>query len=243
MEHVAYEKKHSLEEWRDERESSFLIYLSREKSWLKELGESITLSKKQIILEPGQKTDYCYVVKRGRVCSYEILKNGEERMYHFYEKGALFLEEMILSERVFPVGFKTLTSCSLVRIHKAELLGEIEKDPKKALDIMESTAAKLQASMEQVRRTKNHNVTWKICDVLLTFCEYYGKEETERVMIREKISQQMISNLLGANRVTVVRAIKDLKDKGLVELIDGFYYVNDVKKLMDYQKESEGCFS
>jgi CRP/FNR family transcriptional regulator len=92
--------------------------------------------------------------------------------------------------------------------------------------------------MDQIRQASVHNATWKVCNLLLIFADRFGVIYDGKVLIREKISQQMLSNLLGINRITVVRVIKDLKNEALLEQIDGFYCIRSVERLKKYQKTS-----
>jgi CRP/FNR family transcriptional regulator len=65
----------------------------------------------------------------------------------------------------------------------------------------------------------------------------YGVNYDGKVLIQEKVSQQTIANNLHANRVTIARAIRDLKSLGLVEYINGYYCIRSIDKLkkhMDY---------
>ncbi len=239
MNSAAYSLKNTFDITGRENSDSFFIYLSRGISRLEKLGESIYLPKNHVLLEAGQWTNYCYVVKKGRVLSYELLINGEERIYHFHEKDSLFLEGNVLFGKPSTVGFKTACATELIRIHKNVLISAIQTDPQIALDVIESASTKFQASMEQVRHLRNYCISWKICDVLLSFADYNGVSIGDKVVIREKISQKTISNLLGVNRITTVRAMKELKNKGLVEQINGYYCINNVQDLMEYQQSLE----
>lgn len=212
-----------------------LLYLPGRIGKLEKLGESVFFPKKHVILEGGHISKYCYVVKRGRVVSYETYANGEERIYHFHEEGALFLEENILFGQTTPLSFRTACATELIRIDRNSLMKAIKTDSQLALDLLESASVKFHSSMEQVRHTRNYSISWKISDLLLSFAEYSGVPYGNKVLIKEKISQQMISSMLGINRITAVRAIKELKDLGLVEQVKGFYCVMDMEKLEEYR--------
>ena len=218
---------------------SYIISLNRGISRLEKLGESVYYPKKHVIVEAGQFTKYCYVVKKGRVLSYEICSNGEERIYHFNENHSIFLEENLLFGRPAAVSFRTACGTELIRIDRTSLMHAIKTDPQIALDIIESTSTKFQSSMEQVRHTRNYSIAWKICDLMISFAESYGVEYDGKILIREKISQQLISSMLGVNRITTVRAIKELKNLGLIGHSNGYYYANDMERLMEYQKSIE----
>ena len=63
--------------------------------------------------------------------------------------------------------------------------------------------AKLFAAMDLLRQTCYHNSTWNLCNLLLIFADRFGEAYDGKVLIKEKISQQMLSNLLGINRDTI----------------------------------------
>jgi CRP/FNR family transcriptional regulator len=214
---------------------SRLLYLPRGISRLEKLGEKKTYPKNHILVSPGGKTDYCYLVKSGRVAAYEFTMNGEERIYNFNECNSMLLESQLLFDWDSPVGFKTTMQSDLVAIDKETLLHAIQTDPELAMDIIQSLSTKFEASMSQIRHMNFHNAEWKICDLLLVFAEQYGVPYDGKVLIHEKISQQLLSNLLGINRVTAVRAIKGLKDMSLIEQINGFYCIRDIERLKRHQ--------
>ncbi len=215
---------------------SRLLYLPRGISRLEKLGDKKTFPKNHILVQAGSLPKYCYIVKQGRVIGYEYTISGEERIYNFNEKNSILCEANVLFDWDSPVSFKTAMPCELICIDKETLLEAIERDPLISMDIMESMGIKFMSAMEQIRHANVHNAAWKICDLLLIFAEHYGVAYDGKIMIREKISQQLLSNLLGINRVTAVRAIKDLKDMGLIEQINGYYCIRDREKLRRHQE-------
>lgn len=214
---------------------SRLLYLPRGISRLEKLGERKKFPKNHILVQAGSRPQYCYIVKEGRVVAYEYTVTGEERIYNFNERNSLLLEANILFNYISPINFKTALPSELVCINRETLLEAVSKDPDISMDLMESLATKFMSSMDQIRHANFHNAAWKICDLLLIFAERYGVPYDGKVLIKEKISQQLLSNLLGINRVTAVRAIKDLKEMALVEQINGYYCIRDIERLKRHQ--------
>ena len=215
---------------------SRLLYLPRGITRLEKLGEKKQFPKNHILIQAGEKPRYCYIVKYGRVVAYEYTLNGEERIYNFNEQNSLLLEANLLFDYASPISFKTARPSELVCIDKETLLNTVNTDPEVSMDIMESLATKFFSSMDQIRHANFHNAGWKICDLLLIFADRYGMPYDGKVLIREKISQQLLSNLLGINRVTAVRAIKELTEMSLIEQINGFYCIRDIERLRRHQE-------
>lgn len=214
-----------------------LLYLPRGIERLEKLGFSRLFPKHHVIAEQGSLGSYCYIVKNGRVIAFELTPSGEERVYNFMEAGSLLLEANLLFHKPTQVSFKTATESELVCINREALLLAMAGDQQLTLDIMESISNKFFASMDQIRQEGYHNVEWKICNLLLIFAERFGVLFDEKTLITEKVSQQMLSNLLGINRITTVRIIKEMKVLGLIEQINGYYYICSLEKLKQHMAE------
>lgn len=214
---------------------SQIFSLPRGISRLEKLGTVKRFPKNHILVKAGEIPDCCYIVKNGRVADYEYTINGQERIYNIDEKGSMLLEANLLLNCQVPISFKTITPCELVCIEKQALIDAIHTDSEIAMDLIQSVSVKFISSMEQVRNTNYHNAEWKICELLTDFANKYGVQYDGKILIEEKMSQQMISNLLGLNRITVVRAIKALKEMGLIEQINGLYCIKDMNRLSRHQ--------
>jgi len=213
---------------------SRLLYLQGGTERLEKIGSVRNFPKNHILIEPGTVPDVCYVVKRGRVITSEYTPGGIERVYNFMEAPSLILECNLLMEVAVPVFFMTAMPSELVAIDRETLLAAMAEDPKLNFDIITSISDKFLAAMDQIREASTHNASWKVVNLLLIFAERFGEPYDGKVMIKEKISQQMLSNLLGISRITTVRIIKDLKELWLIELINGYYCIRDVDKLRQH---------
>lgn len=219
-----------------EEEESFyhLLYLPRGIERLEQLGEVEHIPAGQEMNKLGEIPQCCYLVKSGRVICYEFTYNGEQRIYNFMEPNSLFLEECLLFDKPCPILFKTAVPSELVRIDKCDLKRAFKHDIDIVMDVCESLATKFLSSMDLIRFRKQQSAAWKICKLLQIFIEHYGVAYDGKVLIQEKISQQMVADLLGMNRVTVTRKFKELKDIGLLEQINGYYCIRSSCQLQEH---------
>jgi CRP/FNR family transcriptional regulator len=208
--------------------------------WLAAIGTRITLAKGRTFVNADEAPAYCYYVLQGRVMSYEYTVTGQERIYNFIEEGSLILDANTLMQRALPVSFMTLTPATLIRLAREDILKKIYSDPEVAMDIISSVSNKFLLSMEQIRETTHHNVLWRVCNLLVSFSDRYGVEYDGKLLIKEKISQQMLANLLGVNRITLVRIIKELRELNLLEQINGFYCIRSVETMKQFMEEEQG---
>ena len=141
----------------------------------------------------------------------EYTATDDERYYNFNEEGTLFMEANALLFKPNPVTFVAATDVRLVRISAETFRKALDEDTELCREVMVSLAYKFLAAMDQVREGSQCDVNWKVCNLLLTFADRYGVPYDGKILIKEKISQQVLANLLGINRITMVRAIKELR--------------------------------
>ena len=205
------------------------------------LGEEVTYKRGEIIVAAGTKPDRCYYVLEGKVVSTESTAATGDRYYNFNEADSVFMESNVFANRPSPVSFLAVTDVRLICIPAQALMAAIDTDRDLAMELMVSMSYKFLTAMDQVREATHCSVRWKVCNLLMTFADRYGVPYDGKCLIKEKISQQMMANLLGINRITMVRTIKDLRELGLVEQINGFYCIRDRENMRRYMRQtSEG---
>ena len=89
----------------------------------------------------------------------------------------------------------------LVKIEKCDLKRALKHDIDIVMDICESITSKFLSSMEHLRVSHQQNASWKICKMLLVYAQHYGTEYDGKTLIQEKISQQMLADLLTIREV------------------------------------------
>jgi CRP/FNR family transcriptional regulator len=215
-----------------------LLYLPRGTAALEKVGFPKSLPKDEVLVEPGEIPKYCYVLKKGCIVGYEYTMEGDERIYNIMLPHSLSMEPFILLNQPSPIYFKTLVPCDVVCIDKPSLLRKMVLDEGLVFDIIESIAYKFLSAMDQIREGQSHDSTWLLCRLLLIFAAQYGVHHKGKVMIKEKLSQQTMSSILGVNRITIVRIVKKLKELDLLGHANGFYSV-DVERMQTYLEEIE----
>ena len=215
-----YDGEYNLPEYR-----SRVFY--RMPSWqkLQALGDTVSLPENHYIVKPGDAVKYCYLLVEGRVLSLEITDDGEEHIFNVFEEGSVFLESNLLANYKADVFFQTVKPTTLVRITKQALHRAMMQDE----DIMQlmfvSLSSKYYSAMDQLRESYNHDAVWKVYNMMVLLADSTGKPyHGDWIMIDMKITQQLISSMLGINRITVSRVLKTLREMDLLLQINNSYY-------------------
>jgi CRP/FNR family transcriptional regulator len=213
---------------------SRLMRFSHEALSLEKFGIVTSLPKNTVFIEPGDIPKYCYLVKKGCIVGFEYTLNGDERIYNIMLPGSLVMEMNLILNEPSPIFFKATKPSILICIDRNTLLREMSDDFDVVINIVKSISFKLRATTEQIREIMCHETTWRLCNLLLIFAENYGIPYEDKTLIKEKLSQKILSNILGVNRITVNRIIKKLKDMDLIERINNYYCIYNKKRLKKY---------
>ena len=213
-----------------------LYTLQRGIKRLEALGEIVAVDKNIDLNIINEVPEYCYLVKTGRVICYEFTLGGEQRVYSFMEQNSIFLEDCMLLDRPSPVLFRTIVPYVLVRIHKCALKHAFKNDIDVVMDVCMALAEKFLSAMAQVRSGQQRSAEWRICRLIQIFMEHYGTLYDGKILISEKISQQMIADMLGMNRVTVSKKFKELRDLSLLEQINSYICIRSADALAKHME-------
>jgi CRP/FNR family transcriptional regulator len=204
---------------------------------IREFGTELTLPKDHILLNAGDVPECCYYIEQGQIISYEYNAYGTERVFSTNEPGSLVLVPSMIITHPVLLNFRTSKPSKLVCLENHRLYDLIASEPDIAADMIYLLSGKLIATIEQYRESGNYSVKWRLCNLFLTMADQSGIDYDGKVLIQQKISQQSMANQIQANRVTIARNIRELKDLGLIEYINGYYCIRDVARLkrhMDY---------
>lgn len=206
---------------------------------IQKLGTEVELEKDQMLCKEGDIPDSCYYLCQGQIIAYEYTSTGSEHIFSVNQPGELILAPSMMVTHPLLLNFKASMPTRLIRIPREIMFQAMMEDPSFSAQLVYSLSLRLIASIEQSHQRSSYNVPWRVCNLLLSMAEQSGVDYDGKLLIQEKISQQTMANMLHANRVTVARAIRDLKNYGLVEYINGYYCIRAPEKLKKHMSYLE----
>ena len=216
-----------------------LLSLSHGTDRLDCLGTEEKIRAGSLIIDSESVPLYCYTVKSGKVMAYSNTYSGNTVIYSIMEEGSMMLEANALMKKPALVNFKAMTDTTLVKIPRDRLMEEMIRNPAVMQDVLESISYKFFGTSDQLRQSQAHSVGWRTCNLLLIYADKHGVNYDGKFLIKEKLSQQIMADMLGANRITIVHELKALKEMGFVEQINGYYCVRDIEALKRHMEQIE----
>lgn len=202
---------------------------------LARLGTVKFFPKNTFIYQAGEIPECCYIVKSGEVVALETTVSGSEILHFLIDENAIFGDVNMIMNKPLPVRFRTTADCELICIPKDKLLKSISEDSRIFMELYLSAANKFLDSIEELREMKHYPASWRLIKMLLTFAEKYGTDYDGKTMIQYRLSINYLTALLGVNRATTIRSLNTLKEKKLIETINGFYCIRDLNAIKKYQ--------
>ena len=75
------------------------------------------------------------------------------------------------------------------------------------------------------------NAPRRLAELLLQLRERYGIRDARGTILRIKLSQSVLGNLLGVSREIVSHSVSDLKRRGVLEIVDGRVIIQNQEAL------------
>lgn len=210
--------------------------------YIESIGTKISVPKNHVLIKAGKIPDCCYIVTSGIVTGYEFTATGEERMYnfdHFNEDSILLLDAHVLANYPVPVTIRTQTPSELIRITREQLLEGVRENPDFAMGILLSTSYKFFSAVDQLREARCNKTSVITGNLFLGLAHRYGTPYKGKIVISKPFTQQELANLLGVNRITLVRTLKELRELGLIDNVDRLYCIPSIEKLKEFVKIDE----
>lgn len=172
--------------------------------------------KNSVILNEGERSDSIYVIDSGKVKVLMRDEEGKEVILSILKEGDYFGELALIDELPRSASVVAMESSEMTVLSKADFLQCVANNPGIAMTVMRGLAQRLREADIKIESLALMDVYGRVARTLLQLAE----PENGRLVIKEKLSQREIANMIGASREMVSRILKDLAHDGYI-LIEG----------------------
>lgn len=209
-----------------EQDLERLARLARDASY--ERGENLP--------EPQEGGEKLNVLKEGRVQLYVRLPNEGEVTLSVVEGGSIFGEIAVAGQGSGKVRARALVP-SLVCTMKTEVLEQlIERHPAVALAIVRMLSERLRQAEVRFAELAHKQVPARLASLILRLSASEGIVGREGIRIDTPYTHEQLGTMIGSNREAVTRAMKELREKGAVEVVGRRIHLRDREAL---EREAE----
>lgn len=183
------------------------------------------------LLFQGEIPRKAMIVRDGVIRAYTITSNGEERVVALYGKGDILPLSWVLGETTNTLFYyDAVTEARLMAFSKPDFLQVINNDPAALQSVLRFVGTQYTSLLLRITGLEQSRAVEKIGFTLYYLLFRYGTEKKPGVYtIGVKLSQLMISNLVGLTRESSTKNLKVLKDKGIIDYTSSTYTINKLK--------------
>ena len=176
-------------------------------------GRLQQVSRGAVVVTEGAQPNALYLVLSGRLKVFLNDEAGREVVLTIEEAGSTFGEIALLDEEPRSASVAAIEHCELFAFSKDDLLALLKQNPDFSIAVIRSLAALIGRVSGSVRRLALKNIYCRLVDLLESRAEIDG----DRRIIRERLTHQLIADMIGASREMVSRIMSDLGKGGYIE--------------------------
>jgi CRP-like cAMP-binding protein len=184
--------------------------------------------KSSVILFEDDPGDALYVVLSGEVKVVLIGEDGREVILSILRGGDFFGEMSLIDDQPRSAHVIATEDSDLLVLRREEFRQCLEHTPRIALGLLQALSRRLRRADDKIGGLVLLDVNGRVSRVLLELADEHDGERVPR-----KITHHMIAQMIGSSRETVSRTIRELGDKGLIEVSRKDIVIKDRPRLED----------
>ncbi len=181
------------------------------------LGHKSVVEKGTYLLRIGDFLDGFYLIKKGKIQSIFLGKDGIMKMFLVTGEGCLYGEQFIFHRQPGLFDGLVVEDAVLYYFNKGIIYDMMKNDFEVCLYIMKVLAIKSRMLAIQVEDMSLRNNLQKVCRVLYSLCCIEEKKGNNEENIVLNLSHQDIANMLASHRVTITNNLAKLKKQGILD--------------------------
>ncbi|CAM3938687.1 Crp/Fnr family transcriptional regulator [Mesobacillus zeae] len=179
----------------------------------------IQYKKGQMLLHEGEKSDKLFIVRKGQVKVSKFTMNGKEQILYILTSGEFFGElHLFNSDEFNNFSVYAIEDTEICLLTKNDLDYIMKENPEISLKILKAVIKRLAhtENLAQTLATKDPEV--RIAHLILEFCQKFGKEKDEGILIELPITREEVASYVGVTRERISRKFSKFENLGLISL-------------------------
>jgi CRP/FNR family cyclic AMP-dependent transcriptional regulator len=169
--------------------------------------------KNSVILFEDDPGDALYVVRQGQVKVVLIGEDGREVILSVLGEGDFFGEMALIDDEPRSAHVIAMDDSTLLVLRREDFQGLLMQTPAIALAMLRELTRRLRRVDEKVGSLVLLDVNGRVARLLLDLADEAGGERITR-----RLTHHTIAQMIGSSRETVSRTMRELVDRGMIEV-------------------------
>lgn len=201
----------------DAGEGALLAYLAdADREYLLARGTRRRFRANDVVLMEGDPSDHVHVLVSGWVRVSKIVEDGREVLFGLRGPGEVLGDLAAVTGWPRSASVRAIEPCTVFQLTGAEFVDVLHARPAIAVATIKTVAARLRNAESARLDAAAYDVSRRVAAVLVRLAEERGRTVPEGVVV-DALSQEDVAAQIGAARRTVARALRLLRERGIVE--------------------------
>jgi CRP-like cAMP-binding protein len=172
-----------------------------------------TYPKNSVIVFEDDPGDALYIVAAGQVKVVLIGEDGREVILAVLAQGDFFGEMSLIDDEPRSAHVIAMEDAQLLVLRREDFQRGMEEYPRIALGLLRALSRRLRRADDKIGALVLLDVLGRVARVLLELADESGGD-----LITKRVTHHTLAQMIGSSRETVSRTIRELADRGLVEV-------------------------
>jgi CRP/FNR family cyclic AMP-dependent transcriptional regulator len=172
----------------------------------------------EVLVEQGQKSDALYILLTGRARVMASDSRGREVILATLSQGDYLGEMSIIDNQPHSATVRAEVQTDVLTLGRAEFARCLTENASMSLVVMRGLVKRLRHADRKIESLALLDVYGRVAHALLDFAV---PDAQGQLLIKDKISRQDLAKMVGASREMVSRVMKDLEERGFIEVLPG----------------------
>jgi len=197
-------------------------------------ARSLRKDRGQFIYIAGDRADFVYILKRGRVKLSVLAETGKEIAIDIIQPGEIFGEFALVDESLRSNMTQALDDVLMWVFSRQDFTKLLTTQPKLALSYIKLVGDRRRRMEKKLSDITSKAVSARICELLHELATSSAEVETTAGNYLVPLTHHDVASLIGAARQTTTTVLNDLERRGIIELGRGSIRVKCLKQLQTY---------
>jgi CRP/FNR family transcriptional regulator len=190
--------------------------------------------KGEMIFFEGEEGEGLFLLETGKIKLTKMVESGDEQILTIIKPGNIFAEVVLFGNADYPATAVALEDSKLNLIRSQDMEKLIQDKPSIAVKLLNVMSKRLRRAQKLVRDMGLKDTTCRTANLLIYLAEEYGQEQSGKIRIDLKLTQEELANMIGTTRETISRVLNKLKDENLITISRRKMIISDLDRLKDF---------
>jgi CRP/FNR family transcriptional regulator len=190
----------------------------REIAEIQAISASKRYPKGTLIFSEDEQALGFFVLISGRVKVYKLSPEGKEQILHIISPGETFAEAALFAGSTYPAFAESLAESRALYFSKEGFLDLIRRNPQISLNMIASLSQWLRKFVSLVEELSLKDVSARLSKYLIDLSAKSTRSSERGIEFELGISKSQLASQLGTISETLSRALRKLRDRGIIEV-------------------------